>query len=79
MGLLSAAFSQRRKTLRNSLTRSGVIGIPKDAVFEAMETASIDPGRRPQTLTLDEFADLAREIHKRAHEPAGGNVAAGGR
>lgn len=69
MRLIAAAFSQRRKTLRNSLTRSKVYGVPKEIVLESMEAATIDPGRRPQTLTLDEFADLAREIQKRSCQP----------
>ena len=60
-----AAFAQRRKTLRNSLTRTGDFGAPKEAVLEAFAAAGIDPGRRPQTLTLDEFAALAREIRRR--------------
>lgn len=65
MGVVRAAFSMRRKTLRNSLTKSGVFGAPQEAVKEAFDAAGIDPGRRPQTLTLEEFAALAREIKKR--------------
>ena len=49
---VSRAFSQRRKTLRNSLR--GRI----DAA--AMEAAGIDPGARPETLGLAEFAELSR-------------------
>ena len=49
---VSRAFSQRRKTLRNSLR--GRIDP------EAMEAAGIDPGARPETLGLAEFAELSR-------------------
>jgi 16S rRNA (adenine1518-N6/adenine1519-N6)-dimethyltransferase len=49
--LVTAAFAQRRKTLRNSL-RDHI-----DAA--AMAAAGVDPGRRPETLTLAEFACLA--------------------
>ncbi|MDX1592638.1 MAG: 16S rRNA (adenine(1518)-N(6)/adenine(1519)-N(6))-dimethyltransferase RsmA [Gammaproteobacteria bacterium] len=49
--LVSAAFAQRRKTLRNSLRDQ------LDA--EAMIHAGIDPGRRAETLSLAEFAALA--------------------
>ena len=63
--LIRAAFSQRRKTLRNSLTKSGNFGAPKEVVLDSMEAAGINSGRRPQTMSLDEFAVLAREIHKR--------------
>jgi 16S rRNA (adenine1518-N6/adenine1519-N6)-dimethyltransferase len=49
--VVAAAFGQRRKTLRNSL--SGVI----DAA--AFETTGINPGRRAETLSPAEFAALA--------------------
>lgn len=65
MALMRAAFGQRRKTLRNSLTKSGSFGAPREAVLEAMEASAIAPGRRPQTVTLDEFARLAKEIRLR--------------
>ncbi|MBI5093061.1 MAG: ribosomal RNA small subunit methyltransferase A [Candidatus Hydrogenedentes bacterium] len=63
--VIRAAFAQRRKTLRNTLTRTGEFGAPKEAVLEAFEATGIDPGRRPQTLTLEEFASMAREIRAR--------------
>jgi 16S rRNA (adenine1518-N6/adenine1519-N6)-dimethyltransferase len=65
MRIIRSAFSQRRKTLRNSLTRAGAFGAPKEAVLAAFEATGIDPGRRPQTISLDEFAALAREIRQR--------------
>jgi 16S rRNA (adenine1518-N6/adenine1519-N6)-dimethyltransferase len=64
MGLVRSAFSHRRKTLRNSLTKSGVFGAPQEIVNQAFDATGIDPGRRPQTLSLDEFAALARDIKK---------------
>jgi 16S rRNA (adenine1518-N6/adenine1519-N6)-dimethyltransferase len=50
--VVTQAFSQRRKTLRNTL--KGLI----DAV--AMQAIGIDPGRRAETLSVAEFAALAR-------------------
>lgn len=55
-GLVSQAFSQRRKTLRNSLR--GMI----DATN--MEAAGIDPGARPETLGLEQFANLSNLLAK---------------
>ncbi len=49
--VVAQAFSQRRKTLRNTL--KGLL----DA--EAIEAAGIDPQRRAETLSLEEFAALA--------------------
>lgn len=65
MRVVRAAFGQRRKTLRNSLTKSGDFGAPKEAVLEAMDAAGIDPGLRPQNLDLAAFKRLAREIRNR--------------
>jgi len=63
--VVRAAFSQRRKTLRNALTKSGAFGAPKEAVLEAFEAAGIDPQRRAQTVSVEEYVTLAREIRER--------------
>ncbi|MCS2609714.1 16S rRNA (adenine(1518)-N(6)/adenine(1519)-N(6))-dimethyltransferase RsmA [Halomonas dongshanensis] len=52
--LVRQAFGQRRKTLRNNL--KGRI----DA--DAMAALGIDPGRRPQTLSVAEFVTLANWV-----------------
>lgn len=65
MKVVRAAFSQRRKTLRNALTKSGHFGAPKEAVLAALDEAGIDPERRAQTVTLQEFACLAKAIRTR--------------
>ena len=52
--LVSAAFSQRRKTLRNAA--SAVAGP------EAFAAAGIDPGRRGETLSVHEFIALCNAI-----------------
>jgi len=52
--LVRQAFGQRRKTLRNNL--KGRI----DAA--ALEALGIDPGRRPQTLTIEEFVRIANHL-----------------
>ncbi len=59
--LVKGAFAQRRKTLRNSLVNSGWDGATLDHVFA--ETC-IDPKRRGETLTLDEFAEIANCLKK---------------
>jgi 16S rRNA (adenine1518-N6/adenine1519-N6)-dimethyltransferase len=57
--LVEAAFSQRRKTIRNSvLASTGWSG----AVFdEALSAAGIDGRRRAETLSVDEFVGLSSE------------------
>ncbi|MBX7258859.1 MAG: 16S rRNA (adenine(1518)-N(6)/adenine(1519)-N(6))-dimethyltransferase RsmA [Candidatus Hydrogenedentes bacterium] len=66
--LIRSAFAHRRKTLRNSLTKSGSFGAPAEVVLEAFDATGIDPSRRPQTLTLDEFAQLAQAIKVRLQQ-----------
>jgi len=63
--VVRAAFAHRRKTLRNCLTRTGDFGAPKEAVLEAFDAVGIDPQRRPQTLSIEEFQNLAHAIWTR--------------
>jgi 16S rRNA (adenine1518-N6/adenine1519-N6)-dimethyltransferase len=56
---VKAAFSHRRKTLRNSLLASKLGNLTPDVVSTALEKASIAPQRRPESLTLAEFLRLA--------------------
>jgi 16S rRNA (adenine1518-N6/adenine1519-N6)-dimethyltransferase len=51
---VSAAFSQRRKTLRNALRSLMDV--------EAITAAGIDPGLRPETLSPAQFAALAARV-----------------
>ena len=52
--VVAQAFSMRRKTLRNSLR-----GLADPAQLEG---AGIDPGLRPEALTLEQFAAIANRI-----------------
>jgi 16S rRNA (adenine1518-N6/adenine1519-N6)-dimethyltransferase len=54
--LIRAGFSQKRKTLRNSLS-SGLHIPPSDAA-ELLKRARIDPQRRAESLSLSEWSDL---------------------
>ncbi len=56
MRVLKAAFSQRRKTLRNALKQLDVSGVKMDAV---LRETGIDLGRRAETLTVEEFVRLS--------------------
>jgi 16S rRNA (adenine1518-N6/adenine1519-N6)-dimethyltransferase len=55
--LVEAAFSQRRKTLRNSVLAS--TGWSGAVVDEALAETGIDGRRRAETLSVDEFVALA--------------------
>lgn len=64
--VVKAAFGQRRKTLLNSISSMG--NLAKDQVKEALEEAGIDPKRRGETLSLDEFAILSNVIGNKLKE-----------
>lgn len=55
------SFSQRRKTLSNSLK---ALGLPKELLEQAFESVGIDPVRRGETLSIQEFAALSNEIYR---------------
>ncbi|WP_404417296.1 16S rRNA (adenine(1518)-N(6)/adenine(1519)-N(6))-dimethyltransferase RsmA [Marinospirillum sp.] len=59
---LRQAFSQRRKTLRNNM-KGSISG-------EQLESLNLDPQRRPETLTLEEFVTLANFHHQSATNSA---------
>ncbi len=54
--LIKAGFSQKRKTLRNSL--SGGLGIAPASAEAILAAAGIDPVRRAETLSLEEWGQL---------------------
>ncbi|QIL45880.1 16S rRNA (adenine(1518)-N(6)/adenine(1519)-N(6))-dimethyltransferase RsmA [Vagococcus coleopterorum] len=61
--LTKAAFQQRRKTLWNNLQATyGKEEAIKERLAKALETAGIDPKRRGETLSLEEFAKLSNAL-----------------
>ncbi|MFO7667684.1 MAG: 16S rRNA (adenine(1518)-N(6)/adenine(1519)-N(6))-dimethyltransferase RsmA [Desulfobacterales bacterium] len=63
--VIKAAFGKRRKTLRNSLSGSE-LGIDAQTAVSALNNAGIDPSRRAETLTVEEFVKLSNAIPKSA-------------
>lgn len=61
--VVKAAFSSRRKTLRNTLAARGTaLGLPAPEVLAALKALQIDPGRRGETLSVPQFVTLANEL-----------------
>ncbi len=58
--LVKAGFAQRRKTLRNALEAGRVVA--PEALAAALVAAGIDPGRRGETLRIEEWAGLDRAL-----------------
>ena len=64
--VIKAAFGRRRKTVKNSLVGSE-LKIPKSVAERALENAGIDPRRRAETLTVDEFVALCNSLAPMLH------------
>ncbi len=65
--LLRAGFSQKRKMLRNTLASAN--GLDKDRAVVVLEQAQIDPKRRAQALTMEDWKRLTvryRSLLKKA-------------
>ncbi len=62
--VIKSAFSQRRKTLLNALSKSPYINVDKQKVADAMEKSGLDPNIRGERLTLEQFANLADNINE---------------
>ncbi|MGL6173636.1 MAG: 16S rRNA (adenine(1518)-N(6)/adenine(1519)-N(6))-dimethyltransferase RsmA [Cellulosilyticaceae bacterium] len=60
--IIKAAFSQRRKTLLNTLMANGELGIAKDKLKEILDESGIGATTRGETLPLEEFARLSDYI-----------------
>ncbi|WHY67171.1 16S rRNA (adenine(1518)-N(6)/adenine(1519)-N(6))-dimethyltransferase RsmA [Neobacillus sp. SuZ13] len=59
-----ASFAQRRKTLLNNLTSQLPDGKQKkEEILQALSASGIDPTRRGETLSLEEFGRLSEELY----------------
>lgn len=57
--VIDAAFSQRRKTLRNAMGKSG---FAKEALASAFAASGIDPAARAETLSVEQFLALEEAL-----------------
>jgi 16S rRNA (adenine1518-N6/adenine1519-N6)-dimethyltransferase len=57
--VVRASFGQRRKSLLNALCGDPALGWTREQAAAALERAGIDPQRRGESLSLEEFARLA--------------------
>ena len=58
--VVQAGFRQRRKQVHNGLTRE--LAVDRGIVEEALAACGVDPDRRPQTLSVDEWACLTGRL-----------------
>jgi 16S rRNA (adenine1518-N6/adenine1519-N6)-dimethyltransferase len=58
--VVRAGFGQKRKQLRNALAQG--LSLPASTVVEALRRAGVDEKRRAQTLSLEEWGRVTREM-----------------
>jgi len=58
--LVGMAFSMRRKTLLNILSKS--LSIPRGEACSLLNRCGVDPQRRPETLSIEEFISIANVL-----------------
>ncbi|WDN89636.1 16S rRNA (adenine1518-N6/adenine1519-N6)-dimethyltransferase [Desulfosarcina sp. BuS5] len=64
--VIKAAFSKRRKTLKNSLS-GNILNIDAKKSFSLLNQAGIDPVRRAESLTAPEFVKLGNQYWTQLH------------
>jgi len=62
--VVRASFEQRRKALKNALSRTRDLKLTKKKILSILEKADIKPLRRGETLSLEEFARLSNLLTK---------------
>ncbi len=67
--LVRRAFGQRRKMLVNTLAGWPEAGFDKERWTGILAVAAIDPRRRAEELSLEEFARVERELGKATYPP----------
>lgn len=65
--VVKTAFSQRRKTFSNTLKSAG---LSKEQIEYILNASCIDGSRRGETMSLQEFADVADAWSKMAADEA---------
>jgi 16S rRNA (adenine1518-N6/adenine1519-N6)-dimethyltransferase len=60
--VVKGAFTQRRKTLKNSLLAAG---FDADEISSSLQVTGILPGCRGETLTLENFSDLTKALFRK--------------
>lgn len=59
---VKAAFSQRRKTLANSVSSN--FGVNKDLVYKAINVSNLKESIRPEQMDMEDFITLANNLKK---------------
>jgi 16S rRNA (adenine1518-N6/adenine1519-N6)-dimethyltransferase len=66
--VVKAAFSKRRKTLKNALAGSD-LALEAEAVERILKGVAIEPFRRAETLSVEEFVKLSNMLYGQDKKP----------
>jgi 16S rRNA (adenine1518-N6/adenine1519-N6)-dimethyltransferase len=69
--VVKSAFARRRKTLLNSLK---TLGMPAPELKGVLQSLGLDPKRRGETLTLEEFSALAGALSGQVDRESGSSM-----
>ncbi|WP_408955262.1 16S rRNA (adenine(1518)-N(6)/adenine(1519)-N(6))-dimethyltransferase RsmA [Natroniella sp. ANB-PHB2] len=62
--VIRASFQQRRKMIKNSLSKAANINLSREVVEQALEEVGIDSRVRGEKLSLEEFAGLSNKLYR---------------
>ncbi len=62
--VVKSAFHQRRKTIRNSLTKAPYLNLSRDTVDKALKELEIDSRIRAEKLPIEDFTNLANLLFR---------------
>ncbi|KNF09812.1 ribosomal RNA small subunit methyltransferase A [Gottschalkia purinilytica] len=62
--IVRAAFGKRRKTILNALSSSS-LRLEKDEINEILNKCNIDPKKRGEVLSIEDFANIANNIYSK--------------
>ena len=62
--VIRASFNQRRKTLQNGLKNFEGFSYTKEQILSALEAAGLPENVRGETLSLEQFSEIARQLGK---------------
>jgi len=63
--IVRAIFQQRRKNIKNALSRAAGINLTKETVLETLTFLGIDQNIRGEKLEIEEIANLSNQLWKR--------------
>ncbi len=62
--VVRTVFGQRRKTILNALSAPKTSSYDKEIIANILDEAGIDPERRGETLTIEEFVSISKTLKK---------------